>query len=65
MTVPANTTSAYWLEAFSGAESLDVLEALFGAWHRDFRSRMSEADGRKVIQAKDTRKAQLKPRRVA
>lgn len=68
---PPDTSTAFWLEAFTNvvaptaAEGLEILETLFNDWRRRIAPGMSNADRAKVIAAKDARKAQLQPRRVA
>lgn len=65
---PADTTTAFWLEAFSrvvaptGAEGVAILETLFIDWRRRIAAGMTEAERAKVIAAKDARKAQLQPK---
>ena len=59
---PAAATPAFWLEAFTKCDRLDVLERLFGTWWRDRRDAMSTAERQKVIAAKDVRKSQLLPK---
>jgi hypothetical protein len=59
---PADTTTAFWLEAFTKCDRLDVLKLLFKDWRDRIAPRMTAAERQKVIAAKDVQKSQLLPK---